>query len=309
MKYSNLIFTIIFLFSFLPLNAQNITLSREDLIAITPNWEGERFPDGRPKVQDDILERMKKISLEQAWGVLRGEGYTHQYEQNWQNIHPGEVLVGRVLTAQFMPVRPEVRKQLEKRGAEDGRIGDMISWPIDMLHKGDVYVADSYGKTEDGPIIGDNLGTSIAAKSGNGVVFNGTVRDLGGLMQISGFTSFIRGTHPSYQHEMMLTGINIPIRIGPVTVLPGDIVLGKLDGVVFIPPHLAEKVVKTGELVLLRDEFGHQRLREGKYAPGQIDGRWSVDIEKDFSIWLKTNINDLPVSKEEIQKLLKTRTW
>jgi 4-hydroxy-4-methyl-2-oxoglutarate aldolase len=309
MKYNNLLFTVIFLFSLFSANAQNLTLSREDLISITSKWEGERYPDGRPKVKDNILERMKKISLEQAWSVLRGEGYPHQYEENWKNIHAGETLVGRVLTAQYMPLRKEVRELLEKKGAKDGRIGDMVSWPIDMLSKGDVYVADSYGKVENGPIIGDNLGTSIAAKSGNGVVFNGTVRDLEGLAEIPGFTSFIRGSHPSYQQEMMLTGINVPIRIGSVTVLPGDIVLGKSDGVIFIPPHLAEKVVKTGELVLLRDQFGHQRLREGKYTPGQIDGRWAADIEKDFSAWLKTNMTTLPVSKEEIEELLKTRTW
>ena len=309
MKYKNLAFAVIFLLSGLSANAQNMTLSREDLISITPKWEGERFPDGRPKVKDNILERMKKISLEQAWSVLRGEGYIHQYEENWKNIHAGETLVGRVLTAQYMPLRKEVRELLEKKGTKEGRIGDMVSWPIDMLSKGDVYVADSYGKIENGPIIGDNLGTSIAAKSGNGVVINGTVRDLDGLSEIKGFTSFVRGSHPSYQQEMMLTGINTPIRIGSVTVLPGDIVLGRLDGVIFIPPHLAEKVVKTGELVLLRDQFGHLRLREGKYTPGQIDAKWTADIEKDFSTWLKANIGDLPVPKEEIEELLKTRTW
>lgn len=291
------------------LHGQSLTMDREEIIALTPDWEGERDPDGRPKVPDDILKRMKQISLEQAWSVLRGEGYTHQYEKDWQNIHPGEVLVGRVLTAQYMPLRPEIRAHLEKKGAEEGRIGDMVSWPIDMLQNGDVYVADSYGKVEDGPIIGDNLATSIASKSGNGVVFNGTVRDLDGLMDIPGFTSFIRGSHPSYQQQMMLTGINIPIRIGPVTVMPGDVVLAKLDGVIFIPPHLAEKVVKIGELVLLRDRFGHQRLREGKYTPGQIDARWSDEIERDFSIWMEANIDDLPVPKEEIEELLKTRTW
>jgi 4-hydroxy-4-methyl-2-oxoglutarate aldolase len=309
MKYANLYLVAIFLFALQSVNAQNITLSREDLISITAPWQGERFSDGRPKVKDNILERMKKVSLEQAWSVLRGEGYPNQYEGSWKNIHAGEVLVGRVLTTQYMPLRKEIRGVLEKKGVKEGRIGDMVSWPIDMLSKGDVYVADSYGKIENGPIIGDNLGTSIAAKSGNGVVLNGTVRDLDGLSEIPGFTSFIRGSHPSYQQEMMLSGINIPIRIGSVTVLPGDIVLGKLDGVIFIPPHLAEKVVKTGELVLLRDQFGHTRLREGKYTPGQIDGKWTAEIEKDFSAWLKKNIGDLPVSKEEIEELLKTRTW
>ena len=309
MKCYAVFLTTIFLFSIVFLQAQNLTLSKEDLIDITTTWTGERFPDGRPKVKDNILERMKKVSLEQAWSVLRGEGYSHQFEGNWEKIQPGEILVGRALTAQYMPLRKEVRELLEKKGAKDGRIGDMVSWPIDMLNKGDVYVADSYGKVDNGPIIGDNLGTSIAAKSGNGVIINGTVRDIDGLSNIPGFTSFIRGYHPSYQQEMMLTGINVPIRIGQVTVLPGDIILGNQWGVIFIPPHLAEKVVKTGELVELRDQFGHQRLREGKYTPGQIDRQWSADIEKDFSLWLKSHINELSVPKEEIQELLKTRTW
>ncbi|MGD1894032.1 MAG: RraA family protein [Cyclobacteriaceae bacterium] len=289
--------------------AQSLAMNQEEITAYTRKWEGERFPDGRPKVSDDLLERLKNISLEQAWSVLRGEGYPNQYEQGWQNIYPGTVLVGRALTAQYMPKRLEVRALLEEQGEEEGRIGDMVSWPIDMLQPGDVYVADSYGKVEDGPIIGDNLGTSIAAKSGNGVVINGTIRDREGLMQIPGFTSFFRGTHPSYQQEMMLTGINVPIRIGPVTVLPGDVILGRLDGVVFIPPHLVEKIVKTGEIVLLRDKFGHQRLREGTYTPGQIDARWSDEIERDFSQWLEAHIDELPVPKSEIQELLKTRTW
>ncbi|MEQ9443168.1 MAG: RraA family protein [Cyclobacteriaceae bacterium] len=309
MKFPRLFFTMLLSLASLSICAQELEPGKEAMLGLTPLWEGERFADGRPKVPDDILERMKNISLEQAWSVLRAEGYPHQYETNWQHIHAGEVLVGRVLSAQYMPVRPEVRAQLEKKGAEAGRIGDMVSWPIDMLHPGDVYVADSYGKVEDGPIIGDNLGTAIAAKSGNGVVVNGTIRDMEGLMEIPGFTSFIRGTHPSYQQQMMLTGINVPIRIGPVTVIPGDVVLGKLDGVVFIPPHLAEKVVKIGELVMLRDRFGHQRLREGAYTPGQIDARWSDEIEKDFSQWLEAHMNELPVPREEIQELLKTRTW
>jgi len=305
---SSVVALVIFL-SFSGLQAQDVPLDREEMIAITHKWQGERFPDGRPKVSDNVLARMKNISLEQAWSVLRGEGYSHQYEEGWQKINPGEVLVGRALTAQYMPLRPEIRVQLEKKGAEENRIGDMVSWPIDMLTQGDVYVADSYGKIENGPIIGDNLGTSIAAKSGNGVVINGTVRDLEGLRKIPNFTSFFRGDHPSYQQEMMLTGINVPIRIGPVTVIPGDVVLGRIDGVIFIPPHLAEKVVKTGELVMLRDQFGHQRLREGKYTPGQIDGKWSAAIEKDFSTWLEDHMDELKVPKEDIQELLKTRTW
>jgi len=290
---------------FAPLN-----LSKEELIEYTREWEGERFPDGRPKVPDDILERMKLVTITQAWGVLTGAGYRWQYEGEWKCTHPGQVLVGRALTAVYMPRRPAMRKLMEEKGERCGCIGDQISWPIDMLVKGDVYVADVFGKVAEGPIIGDNLSTSIYAKSENGVVHDAAVRDLDGIKEIDGFTSFVRGWHPTYASPtIMLLGVNTPIRIGQATVMPGDVVLGKEDGVIFIPPHLAEKVVKTSELIRLRDEFGKACLREGKYTPGQIDGRWTDEIETDFSRWLESHIDDLPVPKEAIQTLLKERTW
>jgi regulator of RNase E activity RraA len=290
---------------FAPLN-----LSRDELVEYTPEWKGERFADGRPKVPDSIIERMRKVTITQAWGVLQGAGYRWQYEGNWYCTHPGQVLVGRALTAMYMPRRPVIRKIMEGKGAGCGCIGDQISWPIDMLVKGDVYVADVYGKVEEGPIIGDNLSTAVYANSGNGVVHDAAVRDIEGIKELPGFASFVRGWHPSYASPtIMLMGVNTPVRIGQATVMPGDVVLGKNDGVIFIPPHLAEKVVKTSELIRLRDEFGKTRLREGKYTPGQIDARWTDDIERDFSQWLEDHIDDLPVPKEAIQDLLKERTW
>ena len=290
---------------FAPLN-----LSKDELTEYTREWKGERFPDGRPKVPDEILERMSRVTITQAWGVLSNAGYRWQYEGNWQCTQPGQVLVGRALTAVYMPRRPDMRKLMEEKGARCGCIGDQISWPIDMLVKGDVYVADVYGKIEEGPIMGDNLSTAVYANSGNGVVHDAAVRDLEGIQQLSGFVSFVRGWHPSYASPtIMLMGVNTPIRIGHATVMPGDVVLGKKNGVIFVPPHLAEKVVKTSELICLRDEFGKGRLREGRYTPGQIDARWTDEIEKDFSRWLEDHIDDLPVPKEAIQELLKERTW
>jgi 4-hydroxy-4-methyl-2-oxoglutarate aldolase len=290
---------------FAPLN-----LSKDELTEYTREWKGERFPDGRPKVPDEILERMSRVTITQAWGVLSNAGYKWQYEGNWQCTQPGQVLVGRALTAVYMPRRPDMRKLMEEKGARCGCIGDQISWPIDMLVKGDVYVADVYGKIQEGPIMGDNLSTAVYANSGNGVVHDAAVRDLEGIQQLSGFVSFVRGWHPSYASPtIMLMGVNTPIRIGHATVMPGDVVLGKKSGVIFVPPHLAEKVVKTSELIRLRDEFGKSCLRESRYTPGQIDARWTDEIERDFSRWLEDHIDDLPVPKEAIQELLKERTW
>ena len=292
-------------------------ISKEEMLFLTPLWKGERFADGRPKASDALLQRLKSVTLEEAWAVLKNENFKHNYEDGWQTINPDSVLVGRALTATFMPGRPDIQRVIDDRGhTKDGRIKSQNSWPIDMLVKGDVYVVDQFGAHEDGPTIGDNLGNSIYAKTGNGIVYNGAVRDINGLKELGRFTSFFRTYHPSHhlnnpdgELNTTLVGINTPTRIGKATVLPGDVVLGRDGGVIFIPPHLLEKVVITSEIVRLRDMFGHQRLREQKYTPGQIDNRWSEEIEKDFSKWLNDKIDKLPVPKAQIQEFLKGRTW
>jgi regulator of RNase E activity RraA len=296
-------------------------LSKDELIFLTPEWKGERFSDGRPKVPDDILERMKSVTLEEAWATCRGAGYNYQYEGDWMQIHPEGVLVGRALTATFFPGRPDIHKVIQDKGNKDGRVLAPNAWAIDMLQPGDVYVVDHHGALIDGPTIGDNLGNSIFARSGNGIVYDGPLRDINGLKDIKGFTSYYKSYHPSHHFGSMgggggpvrlnttLVGINTPTRIGGATVMPGDVVLARDGGVLFIPPHLAQRVVETSEIVRLRDMFGHQRLREKKYTAGQIDSRWTDDIEKDFSQWLKDNKTKLPVSPERVEELLKTRTW
>ena len=285
-------------------------LTPEELVEYTPEWIGERSADGRPRVGDDILDRMRSVTITQAWTVLRNAGFHWQYEGGWYCTHPGQVLVGRALTAAYMPRRPDMRDVMEKKGDQLGCVGDQISWPIDLLSPGDVYVADVFGKIDQGAVIGDNLATAIYAKTGNGVVHDAAVRDVDGLRELDGFTSFVRGVHPTYASPtIMLTGCNTPIRVGGVTVMPGDVVLGRPDGVVFVPPHLAEKVVKTSELIRLRDAFGKRRLADGVYTTGQIDRQWTDDIEADFSAWLEDRIDDLPVPREAIQELLQDRTW
>jgi regulator of RNase E activity RraA len=271
-------------------------------MAYSQEWKGERYPDGRPKVSDDLVERLKSISIEEAWGVMKNEGYNNQFEAGWQVIHPDKVLAGRVVTAQYMPSRPDMEKPIKEKGKAEKRSGSPNSWPIDVLQTNDVYVADGYGKIIDGTLIGDNLGNSIYAKSRTGVVFDGGVRDLEGLEEIDGFVGYVRGVDPSYIKEMIMTGINCPIRIGRTTVLPGDLVLGKKEGVIFIPAHLAEKVITSSEWVSLQDDFGHQMLREGKYTPGEIDMKWSAAIITTFRGWLKSHPEKVKMSAQELEK-------
>jgi 4-hydroxy-4-methyl-2-oxoglutarate aldolase len=305
------ILLIAFVLSGLIAKAQNVGSTPEYIKALTSEWKGERFPDGRPKVSDAILSRLKNISIEEAWGVLRNKGYQNQFEGDWIIIHPEEAMTGRVVTAQYMPLRPDLEKLVKEQGKKENRAqqGATNSWPIDALTTGDVYVADAYGKIADGTLIGDNLGNSIYAKSQRGVIFYGSVRDQEGITEIKGFNGWIKGADPSYIQQMMLTSINAPIRIGRATVLPGDVVLAKKYGVIFIPAHLVEDLVLTSEVTALRDEFGHQRLREKKYLAGQIDSEWTEEIKNDFLKWLSTYPGKLPMSKEELDNYLKERNY
>lgn len=312
-KIKNGLLVLLLLVLLQPLKGQQVQITKEHLISLTPLWTGERFPDGRPKVSDQLLQRMKKVSVEEAWAVMKSAGYAYQIAEGWQVIHPDSVLVGRAVTTTFMPGRPDVWKAIDSVGKKAGKRGQN-TWAVDILVKGDVYVADQFGAQKNGPTIGDNVGNAIYAKTGNGIVYDGALRDVEGLKDIPGFTSFYTSYDPSFHNPpgdltTMIVGINHPTRIRRVTVMPGDVVLGKLGVVVFIPPHLAERVVTTSEIVRLRDLFGHQRLREGKYTAGQIDARWSDEIERDFSKWLNDHISELPVPKEFIQQYLKDRTW
>jgi regulator of RNase E activity RraA len=296
--------------------AQPGVLTKQQLVEYTPDWKGERFPDGRPKVPDAILDRMKSVTLEEAWAVVTGAGFSHQYDDNWVSIHPEKVLVGRALTSQWLPGRPDILRVIEAKGREEGRVGGTNAWPVDMLQPRDVYVSDHFGLKENGASVGDNVGSAISAKSGNGIVYDGAVRDINGLREMENFTSFVRSYDPSHhignasagaRLNSTMIGINVPIRIGGAFVMPGDVVLGRDGGVIFIPPQLAEQIVRTSEITRLRDEFGHARLRAGVYAAGQIDGRWTDAIEADFTQWLRQNIDHLPVARPQIEEILRQR--
>lgn len=291
--------------------AQKVTPSPDEITTLTAQWKGERSADGRPRVSDELLARLRNISMEEAWGVLRNKGFLNQYEGNWVILHPDSAMAGRVVTAQYMPIRPDFHDLIKETGKQEGRgqAGFTNSWPIEILKEGDVYVADGYGKIIDGTLIGDNLGNSIYAKSKRGVIFYGGVRDVAGLNRIKGFNAWHKGEDPSFIKDMMLAGINTPIRIGRATVLPGDAVLAKKGGVVFIPAHLLAEVVITSEITALRDEFGIQRLKEGKYSPGDIDSQWSEAIRKDFLNWVNHYPGKLPMSKQELDDYLKERNY
>jgi len=284
------------------------TISKEELIFLTSEWKGERFADGRPKIPDNLLERAKHIMIDDAWTVLKNEGYLNQFEGGWKTVNDIP-MTGRALTAMYMPSRPDVEKNIKARGAQQGRKGNTNSWPIDVLSKGDLYVADAFGKISGGSIMGATLANSIYSKSGNGVVFEGAARDLQEIKNLKGFNAFVRDFHPSFIEEMVLMGLNTPIRIGNVMVLPGDLVIATIEGVLFVPAHMAEQVVGTSEFVIRKDQFGFEMVRAGKYSTGEIDSQWTDPIKTDFLKWLENHPELGKMTREELDKMMSKRTW
>jgi 4-hydroxy-4-methyl-2-oxoglutarate aldolase len=303
------ILIIAFLLFSLVSSSQSVKWSAEDIKALTPEWTGERTPDGRPKVSDDLLERLKKLSMEEVWGFLSSKGYENQFENfastfenGWQIIHPDQVMTGRVVTAQFMPLRKDYDAYVQMIGKKENLTSPVTNYaPINALTEGDVYVADSYGKIVDGTLMGDNLGNATFKNGKRGIIFNGSVRDVEGLSEIKGFNGWIRGSDPSAIKQMMCATVNAPIRIGRVTVLPGDVVLAKSTGVSFIPPHLVAECVISGEYTALQDEFSHFCISTKKF---KYDNERFVDVtpeeyDKAFVEWVNAYPN-LPMDKKEL---------
>lgn len=286
--YKKLILLLLLLLNTVFVSAQRIGSSPEYVKEMTALWRGERSADGRPLVSEFVLERLQYNTLEQIWGYLLGKGYRNQVEKNWTVLKTGQTMIGRVVTAQFMPSRPDLDTLVKVQGRREGRSqrGGYNIWPIDILTKGDVYVADGFGKVKDGTLIGSSLGNSIYAKTGKGVVFNGSIRDMQELRDTEGFNAWVKGHDPSFIRDMTPTSINAPIRVGEVTVFPGDIVFANDYGVVFIPAHLVEDLVRANELTGLRDEFERLLLKQGKYLSGEIHGDWTETIKNEFRAWL-----------------------
>ncbi|MBD3181353.1 RraA family protein [Candidatus Poribacteria bacterium] len=261
--------------------------NREDIIQLTPLWEGERFPNGRPKVPGEVLRRMEKITLEEAWGPLWGRGYKYQFQGDFKMIHPNKILVGRAVTAVMVPMRPDLNDYLLKYGQEkEGRKGYFNAWVVDSLQEDDVLVVDLFDKIFQGTYVGGNLSTAVAAhtKRGGSVIWGG-IRDVQQVMEIDSIQTLYRGNDPTGIGDVTMVGMNVPCRIGNATCMPGDVVLGTPAGVLFIPPHLAEICATSAEKAKIRDMFGFMRLKEKKYTTAQIDTSWTLAIWEDFINW------------------------
>jgi regulator of RNase E activity RraA len=279
--------------------AQIFEFSREEMIKYTPLNPFERFPDGRPKVPDSILERIKALSVEEAWGLLRGKGYHNQYEGDFQILHPGQKLVGRAVTAQYLPARPDLDEILLEDAKRRGVARGNTQKVVDRLQKKDVPVVDVMGAAPGHNFGGDNIAAGIYGATGTGSVVFGTIRDLEGTYELP-LQIYFKGPHPSAVSGVNVIGINIPIRVGDAMVMPGDVVLGDRTGVVFIPPHIAEEVVDRADEVHIHDEWTKEKLLTGKYKTSELyGGPLSPEHQKEYEEYKKRKMEELAAKRRK----------
>ncbi len=269
---------------------------KEDIIALTPQWKGERFPDGRPKVADKYLEALKSLTLEEVWKPIFVKGYESQFEGRLHTLHNDDrKLVGRAVTATFAPTRPDLHETMFEIGMKEGRKGNYNQWVIDTLVEGDVVVADMYDKIYKGTFLGGNLTTAIKTKTKNGgAVIWGGVRDVEQMKKID-VQVYYRGIDPTPIRDFVMTGFNTATRIGNAIVLPGDIVFGAGGGVLFIPSHLVAEVVDGASKTQVKDIFGFEMITQNKFTTAQIDkNTWTVEMLDLLMDFIKTDDRGIP---------------
>ena len=262
--------------------------NRDDVIQLTPKWKGERFDDGRPRVPDDIVKRISRTTVTEMWKPLYMRGYKYQFERGFHRTNPDKaVMCGRAVTAAFLPTRPDLHQYLLDFGHNtEGRKGNFNQWALEALVEDDVVIYDMKDKVYEGCPLGGNLTNLIASKTGQGAITFGGMRDLEQVIEIKNAQFYYRDTDPTPFMDTMLIGINVPVKIGAAVALPGDIVLGTLSGVIFIPPHLAEICAIDAEKAHVRDIWGFEMIKLGKYTAAQMDSAWELEMWEGFNKWI-----------------------
>ncbi len=254
---------------------------KEDIIALTPKWKGERFDDGRPRVPDRYLEALKGMTLEEVWKPIFVQGYESQFEGRLHTLHDdGRKLIGRAVTATYAPTRPDLHEVMFGIGMQENRKGNYNQWVVDSLVEGDVLVVDMYDKIYKGTFLGGNLTTAVATrtKTGGAVIWGG-VRDVEQMKQVEGVQVYYRGIDPTPIRDFLMTGFTTPPRLGNAIVLPGDIVFGAGGGVLFIPSHLVPEVVDGAAKTHVKDIFGFEMITQNIFTTAQIDkNTWTEDM-------------------------------
>jgi 5-oxopent-3-ene-1,2,5-tricarboxylate decarboxylase/2-hydroxyhepta-2,4-diene-1,7-dioate isomerase len=257
------------------LAAQNTTLQLEPVERKMPAYIVERLSP-----QDRVLfDKLMRVGLESAWSLVTAEGYPQNFINELTPLKPNTRMVGRARTMRYLPNRKDVREKLYSAGPQ------LNYKSAEDAQPGDVLVFDAGGETRAG-VSGGVTTIRFLARGGAGLVIDGAMRDVPELEAMPIQTYMRKGHASSVAPLMMSVDYQVPVRIGSVTVIPGDILVGESTGILVIPAAIAEKVANTALEHDEQEEFQRELLLKGESIFG-VYPTMNDATRKRFEEWKK----------------------
>jgi 5-oxopent-3-ene-1,2,5-tricarboxylate decarboxylase / 2-hydroxyhepta-2,4-diene-1,7-dioate isomerase len=257
------------------LAAQKATLQIRDVERQMPAYIQEKLSP-----QDRVLfDKLMRVGLESAWSLVTAEGYPQNFINELTPLKPNMRLVGRARTIRYLPNRKDVRDKLYAAGPQLNYKSAEEALP------GDVLVFDAGGETRAG-VSGGVTTLRFLVRGGAGIVVDGAMRDLPEFEAMPVQTFLRRGHASSVAPLMMSVDYQVPVRIGSVTVIPGDILVGDTTGILVIPASIVDKIV---DKALEHDE--QEEFQRGLLLKGEpIYGVYPMNdaTRKRFEEWKKS---------------------
>jgi 4-hydroxy-4-methyl-2-oxoglutarate aldolase len=270
-----------------PPAAKTVQVNRAARDAWTPIMDV--LKPARTAVTDAQLERLRELPLEAVWGALQNRKHIRSFEGGFQLTVPNPKLVGRAVTMRYLPVRPDLMEAVQTLAKEGDWDYQYNVRAGEDLKPGDVVVVELGGMVDRATFLGDVTGLGMKVAGALGVIVDGGIRDLSEFMPMKDLPIFYRGAHASAMADQVGVEWNGPIRLGGITVLPGDIIVADAEGVLAVPPQLVADVIKDAENTVYTENFKREMMRSRKYRARDIYPRLSPELEKVFEEWKKTH--------------------
>jgi regulator of RNase E activity RraA len=240
-------------------------------------------------VSDAQLQRLRDLPLEAVWGALQGRRYVRSFEGGFQQTVPNAKVVGRAVTMRYLPVRPDLMEAVQTLAKEGDWDYQYNVRAGEDLKPNDVVVVELGGMVDRATFLGDVTALGMQAAGALGIIIDGGIRDLSELTMMKEIPIFYRGAHASAMADQVGVQWNGPIRLGGITVLPGDIIVADAEGVQIVPPQLVADVISSAEDTVYTENFKREMMRSKKYRARDIYPTLSPELKKLFEEWQKTH--------------------
>jgi regulator of RNase E activity RraA len=233
-----------------------------------------------PELSAKTRDALTRVGTSTLTGILSRRGFKNMFLQDVWPVSPSQGrMVGLAYTMRFIPAR-------EDRARTPAQ-GPIQQQAMEGCPPGHVLVVDSRGDAR-AASAGDIYCGRLAARGCAGIVTDGGLRDSEGVAKTGLVAYHRRASSPPSGIVHQPVDIGLPIACGGVAVYPGDVIVGDVDGVVVIPPDIADAVAEEAVTTTLYDEFCEEEVKKGRSLVGLFPGN-SDEAKRDFEAWKKAH--------------------